>query len=145
MAASAIIDTIKEKISKIKVTDDIQSAIGNHVGKVSSIIRKVSDAAGKVVDTAGQVVETGASLITGPVHWLKYIQKNWLLILVLIAIIAICVVILYCSVCYYINRFTTVSVGSSLITLAKIVGNKTETLQRKKQELPLSVRDLPKI
>jgi phage-related protein len=85
--AAPIADRISKIFFKIKVIHNIKSAMRDHMDTVNGAIRKVSgtagkvvekvsDTAGRVVETAGKVIETSTSLITGPVNWLKSIQKK---------------------------------------------------------------------
>ena len=98
----------------------------------------------KGIKTAGNVIESGGHILAAPGNWIKSMQKNWLVYVVLAAIIMVCIVFLYCSVCYYVNRHTTNAFSSNLIELATVISNKNEALKPEQQQ-ELSVNNLSKI
>jgi hypothetical protein len=133
---------ILEKISNFNIFARIKSIFGDR--NVNAVTGAVTGTVQKVVATAGKVIENGSDIIAAPVNWLKSIQKNWVIYLVLVAIIMVCILFLYCSICYYVNRHTTSSFSSNLIELASVINTKNDILKQK-QQLPLPVLNLPKV
>lgn len=57
-----------------------------------------SDLKSNGLNTANTLLKDGSDLIGAPSRFLNSIQQNWLLTLVLIAVILVCVLILYCII-----------------------------------------------
>ncbi|CAF1669058.1 unnamed protein product [Rotaria magnacalcarata] len=84
---------------------------------------------------AGKAIESGSDLIAVPALWLKDMQKNWLMYMILAAIILLTIAFLYCAVrSYFMRRGNNSSMGN-LIELASVFANKNSSLQT---QLPLS-------
>ena len=123
---------IVDKLSKFDLIDRIKSFFGKWPSNT------VTNTVDKVVATAGKIIESGGDIITAPAAWLKSMQRNWLIYLVLIAIIMVCAVFLYCSICYYVNRHANSSFNNNLIELANVISNKNDGTQNtQKQSFPL--------
>ncbi|CAF3474215.1 unnamed protein product [Rotaria socialis] len=84
---------------------------------------------------AGKAIDSGSDLIAVPALWLKDMQKNWLIYMILPAIILLTIAFLYCAVrSYFMRRGNNSSMGN-LIELASVIANKNSALQT---QLPLS-------
>ncbi|CAF4425167.1 unnamed protein product, partial [Rotaria magnacalcarata] len=46
---------------------------------------------------AGKAIESGSDLIAAPALWLKDMQKNWLMYMIIAAIILLIIAFLYCA------------------------------------------------
>ncbi|CAF3682026.1 unnamed protein product [Rotaria socialis] len=84
---------------------------------------------------AGKAIDSGSDLIAVPALWLKDMQKNWLIYMILPAIVLLTIAFLYCAVrSYFMRRGNNSSMGN-LIELASVIANKNSALQT---QLPLS-------
>jgi len=108
----------------------------------NTVVNTVTGTFHKAFNTVGNVIESGGSILAAPANWIKSIQKNWVLYLALAAIIMVCIVFLYCSVCYYVNRYTTTSFSSNLIELATVINEKKNNALKPNQPQELSVNNL---
>ena len=95
---------------------------------------RADTAAQAVIKTAGKtaskVIESGGELITAPAVWLKDMQQNWLMYMVVAAIIMGSIAFLYCVVCFRLNRNKNNQARSTMIELAQTLSNKTRALQQ---------------
>ncbi|CAF1667134.1 unnamed protein product [Adineta ricciae] len=89
-------------------------------------VQAVMNSAGK---TASKIIESGGDLLTAPVVWLKDMQQNWIMYMVVLAVILGSIAFLYCAFLFYCNRKTNSTDQNQLIELAKIIGNKIGTAQ----------------
>lgn len=120
---SAVRTYIVNKLSKFDLVSRIRSFFGDgHLNTMTNTFEKV-------VAIADKVSESSADTITTPANWLKSIEKNWLIYLVLVAIIMACIVFLYCSICYYLNRHANSSFNNNLIELANVISNNSDVSQ----------------
>ena len=117
---------------------DIRINIGDTAIEASKTqTREVLDTVGK---TASKIIESGGDIITAPAAWLKDIQGNWLLYIIIAAIILSCIVFLYCTVCYHLNKKKNNWSSNNLTELAQVIGNQGGALQRR---IPLPINNPP--
>ena len=98
--------------------------------------REVMDTVGK---TASKLIESGGDILTAPAVWLKNIQANWSLYIIVVAIILLCIVFLYCTVRYHLNQKKNIWSVNNLTELAQVIGNAGNALQR---QIPLPTNNL---
>lgn len=108
--------------------------------KNSTFVQDVMETAGKTVN---KVIESGGDIITAPAVWLKQIQQNWLMYMVVAAIILSILLFFYCLFCIHLPRKKINSSSDSLIELVKIINHPNTILQR--QQSPPSVLSLPSV
>lgn len=83
-------------------------------------IQQVMDSAGK---SASKIIQTGGDLLAAPGVWVKDMQKNWLLYMVLAAIILSSITILYCVVNSYFYRKKSPRYDNNFIEMFKVLSN----------------------
>jgi hypothetical protein len=111
----------------------------------SEAVTSVTGTVRKGFNTAGNIIESGGHILATPGNWIKAVQKNWFTYVVVATIILICIVFLYCSLCYYMNRRTTNAFSSNLIELATVISNKNKDPKPKQEQQELSVNNLSNI
>ena len=114
----------------MKYTLVVNNGSYNNINLGDSTISKMSD---KRVNTAfkaaGKIVESGADLISAPVTWLKDMQQNWLVYMILIAIILITTAFLYCAVRSFFSTKRSGCSANSLIEMVTAVANRNQRMQ----------------
>lgn len=117
---------------------DVKMQIDGNTLKSSTdnAVQAVMKSAGK---SASKIIEGGADIITAPAVWLKDMQQNWLIYMIVAAVIISRIAFLYCAVCSYLNRKKNNLSNNKLAELAKIISNKNGILQ---QPLSLSAVNL---
>jgi hypothetical protein len=117
---------------------DVKMQIDGNTLKSSTdnAVQAVMKSAGK---SASKIIEGGADIITAPPVWLKDMQQNWLIYMIVAAVIISSIAFLYCAVCSYLNRKKNNLSNNKLAELAKIISNKNGILQ---QPLSLSAVNL---
>lgn len=115
------------------------SGSNNHISIGDSAFAKRNNTdVQMVMETSGKavrkIIESGSDIISAPATWLKAIQQNWLIYMVLFAIILSSIAFLYCVIVSYLNRQKKNWSNSNLFELAKVISNRNGALQ---QPLPL--------
>ncbi|CAF1539035.1 unnamed protein product [Adineta ricciae] len=107
---------------------DVKFNIMDSAAKANNTpVQAVMNSAGK---TASKIIESGGDLLTAPVVWLKDMQQNWVMYMVVLVIILGSIAFLYCAFLFCCNRKKKNSTDQNqLIELAKIIGNKIGTTQ----------------
>lgn len=111
----------------------------------SEAVTSVTGTIRKGFNTAGNIIESGGHILAAPGNWIKAVQKNWVTYVVLATIILVCIVILYCSVCCYMNQRTTNAFSGNLIELATVISNTNKGPKPKQEQQELSVNNLSNI
>ncbi|CAF1666128.1 unnamed protein product [Adineta ricciae] len=100
---------------------DVKFNIMDSAAKANNTpVQAVMNSAGK---TASKIIESGGDLLTAPVVWLKDMRQNWIMYMVVLAVILGSIAFLYCAFLFYCNRKKNSTDQSQLIQLAKIIGN----------------------
>lgn len=115
---------------------DVKMLIGDKAieSSTDTAVQTVIRAAG---NTAGKVIEGSGTIVTPPAVWLKDIQENWLLYVIMAAIILSIITFFYCTICSYLRRKNNSS--HSLGELVKVISERSGVLN----QLPLSPFRLP--
>src|SRR5947209_872232 len=112
---STPINTVTDSVQKAvnitvnTVTDIVQNTVSTAINTANgtvhmvfnTTVNTVTGTAKKVFNIVGNVIDGAGDIIASLVNWLKAMQKYWPIYLAIIAIIMICIVVLYYSVCYY--------------------------------------------
>ncbi|CAF1255343.1 unnamed protein product [Rotaria sordida] len=130
-AINTTVHTVTGAVQNL-VSTTINTATGTVHMVVNTTVNTVTGTAQKLLNTVGNVINSADDIIASSVNWLKGIQKYWPIYLAIIAIIMVCIVVLYYSVCYYLNRKKANLLSSTFVDLAKVINNKSDILQQKK-------------
>ena len=127
------------------VVEGSGSGVNMNLGD-TALAPSADTAAQTVIKTAGKtaskVIESGGDIITAPAVWLKDIQQNWLMYMIVAAIILASIVFLYCVVSLRFNRKNNNRSFNNIVELAHIFRNKNGAPQ---QLAPLSTATLPSV
>ncbi|CAF1513590.1 unnamed protein product [Adineta ricciae] len=106
---------------------DVKFNIMDSAAKANNTpVQTVMNSASK---TASKIIESGGDLLTAPVVWFKDMQQNWIMYMVVLAVILGSIAFLYCAFLFYCNPKKNSTDQSQLIEFAKIIGNKIGATQ----------------